>query len=220
MRLPKAPHVRVERGLWKAGYQIVAGVDEVGRGALAGPLVAAAVALPRESAARSRLTRALHRHNVQVMDSKLLSPTDRETIDRILIEHEIPRAIVSLPASQVDRSGVGHANRVVLQLAVAQLEPQPGFALVDAFSLPDCCCEHRAIIKGDCQSQSIALASIVAKVYRDRIMVELDSAYPGYHFADHKGYSTHAHREALERLGPIDAHRRSFAPVTRVIENG
>lgn len=219
LRLPAAPHVRVERELWRVGHQVVAGVDEVGRGALAGPLVAAAVALPREPAARARLTRALHRHNVHAMDSKLLSPADRETIDRILIEEEIPRAIVSLPAAEVDQFGVGVANQSALRSAIAQLDPSPSYALVDAFGLPDCCCEHRAIVKGDCQSQSIAFASIIAKVYRDRVMVELDALYPGYHFADHKGYGTLAHRAALEQLGPIDEHRRSFSPVARLIEH-
>lgn len=214
--VPRIPTIRFERAAWKAGFEVVAGVDEVGRGAWAGPLVAAAVVLPQDPVQRARLTRLFNHHGLQPRDSKLLSAEERIEVARAVRFIGLPTAIHEVAPDELDSLGLGVANRVALCSAVEKL-PGVDFALVDAFRLDDLCCEFQSVVSGDRHCLSIALASIVAKVHRDAIMAELDHEYPGYGFAAHKGYGTRAHAEALDSLGACPAHRRSFRPVAERI---
>lgn len=207
------PSLAHERHAWRDGKQRVAGVDEVGRGAWAGPLVAAAVALPAEPASRARLTRALNNAGLTVRDSKQLRPEQRRRIVDILARLSIPTAIAEVPVSAIDSVGVGRANTLALREAVLALDPDVDLVLADAFAVPDLSCRCVPIVRGDCISMTIALASIVAKTYRDRRMAELDEQWPQYGFAAHKGYGTAAHRRALGLHGPCVHHRSSFAPI-------
>jgi len=191
----------VERGLRRAGYRYVAGVDEAGRGPLAGPVVAAAVVLD----ARSRIP--------GLQDSKRLSPRQREEVAEAIRRRAVSWAVAQATVEEVDRLNVLHASRLAMRRAVEQLSVRPSVVLVDGgwglvTDLP-----QRVVVGGDGTVACIAAASVLAKVERDRIMVELDRAYPGYGFAQHKGYACPAHLEALRRLGPSPVHRRSFAPV-------
>lgn len=181
------------------GFLRVAGVDEAGRGPLAGPLVAAAVILAEPVPG--------------VDDSKRLTPQRRETLYETLRAgpHAIGVAIVA--PETIDRIGIQQANYMAMAQAAQALETSPDFLLVDGFAIPGTIWPHKRIVKGDQRSLSIAAASIVAKVTRDRIMMELDMRYPVYGFARHKGYGTREHLEALGAFGPCPAHRRSFAPL-------
>ena len=208
-RLPTITH---ERAAWKAGYDVVAGVDEAGRGAWAGPLVAAAVVLPKDPQVRARLTRTLNRAGLQPRDSKLLSPETRIEIVEILTALAIPQAVIEVAPATVDECGVGVANLTALQYAVQRLDGVD-YALIDAFRVESLTCNSLSIVGGDGKCLSIALASIVAKTHRDAIMQRIDRQFPGYGFAQHKGYGTRAHAEALARLGPCSEHRLSFKPV-------
>jgi len=194
-----------EREASSAGARLIAGVDEAGRGPLAGPIVAAAVVLG------SRID--------GVDDSKRLTERERETLFEAITggEHAVGVAIIS--AEQIDRTGIQPANYAAMTQALAALPMRADFALVDGFNVPGCPVPHRRIVKGDQRSWSIGAASIVAKVTRDRLMVALDAEYPQYGFARHKGYGTAAHLEALGRLGPCPAHRRSFAPLAASAES-
>ena len=196
--------MKFEREARERGFCRVAGVDEAGRGPLAGPIVAAAVVL---------------NHPVPGLnDSKQLTAGQREALFAQLHEegHGIGTAVVS--AEEIDHSGIQCANYAAMARAVLRLEPGPDFLLVDGFSIPGCIVPQKRIVKGDARSQSIAAASIVAKVIRDRILVELDKHYPEYGFAQHKGYATASHLAAIEQYGPCDAHRRSFAPMAQSTE--
>jgi ribonuclease HII len=206
------PTTRLERAAWKSGFSVVAGVDEVGRGAWAGPLVAAAVTLPKDRYARARLTRTLNQRGLKAQDSKLLSAESRERIVEVLQLLDIRSAVSVISPSVLDRMGVGVANRQALCSAVDNLG-DVDFALIDAFEVESIRCQRRSVIRGDQVCLSIALASIVAKVHRDEMMRSLDIAYPGYGFAMHKGYGTRAHARALDHIGVSDQHRRSFRPV-------
>lgn len=191
----------MERGLRRAGYRYVAGVDEAGRGPLAGPVVAAAVVLD----GRSRIP--------GLQDSKRLSPRQREEVAEAIRRKAVSWAVAQATVEEVDRLNVLHASRLAMRRAVEQLSVRPSVVLVDGgwglvTDLP-----QRVVVGGDGTVACIAAASVLAKVERDRIMVELDRAYPGYGFAQHKGYACPAHLEALRRLGPSPVHRRSFAPV-------
>ncbi len=218
--MPKLPTTRFERACWAAGHRTVAGVDEAGRGALAGPLVAAALSLPPEPSRRAQLTKIIRQHGAEALESKLLTASKRELIYEILADQRIPFAVCEVEPEEVDRLGVGKANLLALRTAIATLEEPPTFALIDAFPVPDCCCDHLPIVKGDRRSISIALASIIAKVHRDRLMLQLHELYPDYGFDAHKGYGTRTHRDALLHFGPTPAHRRSFAPVSELVNNG
>ncbi|MEL6423786.1 MAG: ribonuclease HII [Pseudomonadota bacterium] len=183
----------------------VAGVDEAGRGPLAGPVVAAAVVLDV-----ARLPDGL-------ADSKKLAPDVRAKLyEEITRSHATSVGIVG-PAD-IDQLNILRASLHAMTMAVSQLDVPPGVCLVDGNRLPELPCPGEAIVKGDAQSLSIAAASIVAKVTRDRIMVALDADYPGYGWAENMGYPTPAHRRALEQLGATAEHRRSFAPVRAVLD--
>lgn len=187
------------------GYARICGVDEAGRGPLAGPVVCAAVILRATSIPEG------------LNDSKALSPLRRERMLNILLTSaEIAISIIEPP--EIDDLNILWASMTGMSRAVRALNAD--FALIDGNRLPpDLHCEGDAIVKGDAKSLSIAAASIVAKVTRDRLMVEADARYPGYGLARHKGYPTRAHMEALERLGPTPIHRFSFAPVRKVLGN-
>ena len=190
-----------ESRAWRAGYRAVAGIDEVGRGALAGPVLAAAVIFPPGC----RLS--------ELRDSKLLSPARRATLAEVVQDRAAATALARVDADLVDRVNVLQATLVAMSQAATALSVPPDFLLLDAVRLPGSDLPQRRLVRGDWLSASIAAASIIAKVERDRLMVEFDKAYPYYGFGEHKGYGTRAHLAALQRLGPSPIHRRSFRRV-------
>ncbi len=202
----QAPTLAQERALWQQGYRCIAGIDEAGRGAWAGPVVAAAVILPAEQPC---LAAAL----APVRDSKLLSPRQRARCYDLVLEHALAWGAGAVPAAEIDRIGIVPATRLAMRAALAGLCIAPTYLLIDALALDGVALPQRAIIKGDRCCLSIAAASIIAKVTRDRLMRELDAAMPGYALAQHKGYGTAKHRAALARLGSSPLHRHSYAPV-------
>jgi ribonuclease HII len=192
--------LRYEKKAWAAGARMVAGVDEVGRGSLFGPVVAAAVILDPSYRVRG------------LRDSKLLVPERREVLAERIRAHAVAWAIAAVDAERIDQINIYQASRVAMRDAVLQLAPAADHLLVDAMKL-ECDLAQDAIIHGDALSASIAAASILAKVERDRMMCEWDAVYPTYGLASHKGYSTPQHLAALREHGPTPLHRRSFAPV-------
>ena len=199
------PHFKEETALLSAGYSCIAGLDEVGRGPIAGPVVAGAVVLPHPP--RRSWMRGIR-------DSKALTGPQREELAPI-IEREALGAQVGMSTSEeIDRLGIVKATHRAMERALDSLTPAPQHLLLDAFPLPTVPLPQTPIIKGDAHCLSIAAASIVAKVARDRMMDEADELYPGYGFADHKGYATSQHLANLRRLGPSPIHRYSFAPVS------
>jgi ribonuclease HII len=202
------PTFKLELALWRSGLRLIAGVDEAGRGPLAGPVVAAAVVLP---------PRCRFRWLPRIRDSKLLTAPQREDLAVRILEKALAVGVGIEPRERIDEVGIAPAGRAAMVAAVNALAPAAEHALIDAFALPELAVPHDAIIHGDAFCLSIAAASIVAKVERDRMMVAYDDLYPGYGFARHKGYCTVDHLRALSRLGPCPIHRRSFAPVRSCI---
>jgi ribonuclease HII len=198
------PNFAEEKRLEKQGYRLIAGIDEVGRGPLAGPLVAAAVILPLKTDI-SWLP--------LVRDSKQLTPERRESLFPLINEAAIGIGFGILTPDAIDSRGMTMAVRKAMCSAVEHLPCPPDFLLIDHVRLPELDLPQKGITKGDSLSLSIACASIVAKVTRDRMMVALDEVYPGYGFARHKGYATREHLTTLRRLGACPIHRRCFAPV-------
>jgi ribonuclease HII len=192
--------LRYEKKAWASGSRLVAGVDEVGRGSLFGCVVAAAVIL--DPAYRVRGLR----------DSKLLLPERREVLAERIREHAIAWAVAAVDAARIDQINIYHASRAAMREAVMRLAPAADHLLIDALRI-DCEQPQIPIIHGDALSASIAAASILAKVERDRIMCEWDAVFPAYGLASHKGYSTPKHLAALREWGPSPLHRQSFAPV-------
>ena len=188
-----------ERQAAESGAGCIAGVDEAGRGPLAGPIVAAAVVLgaPIDG----------------VDDSKRLTAEEREELFQQITGGQHVVGISIVPVERIDAVGIQCANYEAMCHALNALRPEPDFVLVDGFTIPGCRFMHCRIVKGDHLSCSIAAASIVAKVTRDRLLIELDGVHPEYGFAQHKGYATAEHLDALLRHGPCPAHRRSFAPL-------
>ena len=204
------PGLALERGQWRQGRRWVAGLDEVGRGAWAGPVVAAAVILPPD---RPALRASLK----GVTDSKLLSARQRERLFDAIYAVALAVGVGGAGANEVDAAGLLPATRAAMQRAVAMLSPQPEALLVDAVDLRTVVpLPQQWPIRGELRSLSIAAASIVAKVYRDQWMVGLVQRCPGYGFARNKGYGTAQHMAALAQLGVCDAHRLSYAPVARL----
>jgi len=197
-----------ESELWQQGLSFVAGVDEAGCGPLAGPVVAAAVVFPcswRENGLPGQL-RGLN-------DSKQLTEDQREEFYSTLTSHpELRYAIASSDEEMIDRINIRQAAWRAMNLALDQLQPRPQHVLVDGLRIKWLPYPQTALVAGDCKSYSIAAASVLAKVARDRKMIELDRQYPGYGFAGHKGYATPEHFAAIQTLGPCPIHRRSFAP--------
>jgi len=202
LRLLKKLHctLRFEKKAWQLGARFVAGVDEVGRGSLFGPVVAAAVIL--DPAYRIRGLR----------DSKLLLAERREVLAERIREHAVAWAVAAVDAARIDQINIYQASRLAMREAVSRLDPGPDHLLVDALRL-DCELPQQPIIHGDALSASIAAASIIAKVERDRMIVEWDPVFPVYGLASNKGYSTPRHLAALREHGPCPLHRQSFAPV-------
>ncbi len=201
------PTLVEEMALFAQGYSFVAGLDEVGRGCLAGPVVAAAVILPLEDA-EATLTRL-----TGVNDSKQLSASLRERLYDTIMQHALAVGIGSSSAEVIDERNILQATKLAMHGALAQLSPAPQALLLDALLLPKIALPQRSIIKGDARCLSIAAASIIAKVTRDRLMVALHEQYPQYGFDQHKGYGTEAHLAALHTHGATPHHRHSFAPV-------
>ncbi len=198
-----------ERALWSRGVTRVAGVDEAGRGPLAGPVVAAAVIFPPECA-RSGFDQRLRELN----DSKQLTERQRDDFFSILTANsEIRFAIALVDAKTIDQLNILQATHRAMNTALGQLQPQPEHVLVDGRPVPSMSLPNTALVKGDARSYSIAAASVLAKVTRDRMMREYDAQFAGYGFAVHKGYGTPQHLAALAERGPCPIHRRSFAPL-------
>ena len=200
------PGLSLEKGLLGQGYKLVAGVDEAGRGPLAGPVVAAAVILPPGLTGSEPWLALLD-------DSKALTPIRREKADAAVRRHGLAIGVGHASPEEIDRMGIGQAVVSAMLRAVGDLSPTPDHLLLDFVHLDRCFLPFQAIVKGDSISYSIAAASNVAKVARDQWMREADRLYPGYSFAQNKGYPTAQHRACLKQLGPCTIHRRSFAPV-------
>lgn len=196
---------RFERALYAQGYALVAGVDEVGMGCLAGPVIAAAVILPPEIRIDF------------IRDSKTLTALQRNRLATLIQTKAIAWAIGEATPEEIRTLNLHWAAVEAMKRALAALQPAPDAVLSDAYRIPGLACFHEPVIKGDRKVRSIAAASIIAKVHRDALMVDLDQQYPGYGFAIHKGYATKAHRRALRRRGPCAIHRPSFAPVAAAL---
>jgi ribonuclease HII len=189
-----------------APARLLAGVDEVGRGPLAGPVVAAAVILDPGFAIAG------------LADSKCLSEQRREQLAGEIRAHALAWALGRAEVEEIDRINILQASLLAMQRAVQALDPQPDYALIDGNRCPQLGCPAEAVIKGDARIAAISAASIIAKVARDQEMREMDACYPGYGLAGHKGYPSKAHLEALQRLGVTPIHRRSFGPVRRLLD--
>ncbi|MDZ7262374.1 MAG: ribonuclease HII [candidate division KSB1 bacterium] len=187
-----------ERALWAQGLTYLAGVDEAGRGPLAGPVVAAAVIFPEDI------------FIARVNDSKKLMPVERETLYEIIMDKALCVGIGQVSEEEIDRINILQATHQAMRLALGQLHIQPEHILVDGYGLPGHSLPQTAIVGGDRKCFSIAAASIIAKVTRDRMMIEYDKKYPQYGFAQHKGYPTRAHIQAIQKYGLCPIHRRSY----------
>lgn len=206
------PTLQAEQQFIMRGLTRIAGLDEAGRGAWAGPVVAAAVILPIEDLARLEL---LH----DVRDSKQCTPAQREALYEKIQNIAIAVGTGLIPPQRIDTVGIVQATREAMLAAIEQLHIPPEALLIDALPLPEIALPQQALIHGDALSLSIAAASIIAKVTRDHWMISADTDYPGYGFAQHKGYGTRKHRLALARLGPSPLHRRSYAPIAELISS-
>jgi ribonuclease HII len=206
--MSQPPSLDEEDKLKSLGYELIAGIDEVGRGALAGPVVASAVILP-------------HPANLPwlglVRDSKELNYRKRESLFDLINKEAVAVGIGIVPPQVIDSINILKATRLAMMQAVEKLPKQPTFLLIDRITLSQCPIPQMGITRGDKSCLSIACASIIAKVTRDRIMEELDIMHPGYGFAEHKGYGTRKHVSCLRELGPSPIHRLYFAPVRNVI---
>ena len=202
------PDLSLEQALLRRGTSPVAGADEAGRGPIAGPVVAAAVILPPDLRGDEDWLGLLD-------DSKRLSPARRDLAFSAVRKHALDWAFAAIEPEEIDVIGIGVASLRAMMLAVESLEHSPAHLLLDYIHVRTCPYPYDTVVKGDSRSYSIAAASNVAKVVRDRMMTEYESAFPGYGFAQHKGYATRKHLEQLREIGPCDIHRRSFAPLAQ-----
>jgi ribonuclease HII len=198
------PDLQIEQDLISRGYKLVAGIDEVGRGALAGPVVAAAVVIPCNNRPPNYK---------RIRDSKEMKSSERETAFDVIISWAVDIGIGIVSPQIIDEINILGATRRAMRQAIKNLSLEPDFLLIDGAALPRSSISQQGIIKGDKRCLSIACASIIAKVIRDKIMVEYDRSFPDYGFAIHKGYGTKRHMLSLNNNGPIAIHRFSFAPV-------
>jgi ribonuclease HII len=199
------PTEEFEQEARRCGYRHIAGIDEAGRGPLAGPVVAAAVIIP------------VHCRLAGVDDSKKLSEAEREQLYTAILGKAVGVAIGLADASEIDSINILEATRLAMRRAINHVAPPPDYLLIDAITLPAVMVPMRPIIKGDTLSISIAAASIIAKVTRDHLMAAYHETFPQYNFISHKGYSTAEHLQRLARYGPCAIHRRTFAPVREAI---
>ena len=202
MTPPSAPY-HYEAAAWRSGLARVAGLDEAGRGPLAGPVVAAAVILAPDRRVR------------KLCDSKLLTPERREELFQAITAQAVAVGVGIVDHATIDRVNILQATRLAMLEALGQLVPAPELVITDFVSLPGVACPQRNLVDGDARCATVAAASIIAKVTRDRIMLEADKQFPEYGFARHKGYATAEHLAALDRHGPCALHRRTFAGVWR-----
>jgi ribonuclease HII len=198
--------LRFETELWEQGHLHVAGVDEAGRGPLAGPVVAAAAILPRG-------------WKLEGLDDskKIADESRRDEMAEAIKQGAVAWAVGQAEPDEIDRLNIRRASLLAMHRALQGLGIQPSFVLLDAFTIPECTLPQRGIVKGDALSLSIAAASVLAKTTRDRTMRELDTLYPGYGLAEHKGYPTASHVQAMRERGVLPIHRRSFAPVREAL---
>ena len=198
--------LRFECELWEQGHTHIAGVDEAGRGPLAGPVVAAAAILPKG-------------WKLEGLDDskKIADEVRRDELAEAIKRGAVAWAVGQADAEEIDRLNIRRASLLAMHRAVQGLGIQPDYVLLDAFTIPECTLPQRGIIKGDALSLSIAAASVLAKTTRDRLMRELDAQYPGYGLADHKGYPTAEHVQSLREKGVLPIHRRSFGPVREAL---
>jgi len=206
MAAVQLPTFEEEIALAAQGFRLVAGIDEAGAGAWAGPVFAGAVILKADPG--SDLVR----------DSKMLSPGQRERAAELIRSVAVAWAVGSASAEEIDRLNIRQAGALAMRRAVEALATPPNFVLIDAFRVPGLAAPSKSIIRGDAKVMSIAAASIMAKVARDALMRDLAERYPGYGFEEHKGYGTALHQRALKELGVCPEHRRTYDPVRRVIE--
>jgi len=197
----------IEERLLKSGLSAIAGVDEAGRGACAGPLVIAALILKDpESSALSK-----------VRDSKELTPKAREEIFPVILENARSQSIIEISPAEIDSFGLHKSNIEGMRRAISALDITPDYVLTDGYEIPGIAIPNLAVWKGDQVALTISAASILAKVHRDRLMASLDKEYPEYGFAEHKGYVTSSHTAALERIGVSPVHRKSYANIAKLI---
>jgi ribonuclease HII len=199
------PSFKFERALLAEGFTLFAGVDEVGCGCLAGPVHAAAVILPLDS----RLG--------MIRDSKTLNDAQKNKLEILIKQRATAWTVASASVEEIDRMNIRQAAFLAMRRAIEQLSVQPQIILSDGFMIPGLQIPCRRVIKGDRYVKSIAAASIIAKVQRDREMEELNQKYPGYGLSDHKGYGTRKHQIALKKLGISEIHRKSYAPIIQLI---
>lgn len=205
MTIPQVAHFRIERRLLKTGRTAVAGVDEVGRGALFGPVIAVALIFPARFCGPQRPA-----WTKKINDSKLLSPTKRKGLVKSILAEALSVGVGMASNAEIDAGNVRRASELAMKRAIANLKRRPDMVLVDGFPLKDVDYPQMGIRQGDRKSASIAASSIVAKVLRDGLMDVFDTACRGYGLARHKGYGTAGHYRALQEMGPTNLHRRSF----------
>jgi len=196
---------KLERAAQKLGFLRIAGCDEVGRGPMFGPVVAAAVILPTGCRLRG------------LNDSKQVAEKKRNELDVEIRAKALAWAIAAVDAETIDRINIRKASLLAMRMAVEQLALAPDYLLIDGCDTIEWNCPQQSVVQGDATSFSIAAASVLAKVYRDRMLVELDAVYPGYGLARHKGYCSREHLAALDRLGPTPLHRRNWSPVAQMM---
>lgn len=196
---------KLERAARKQGFLRIAGLDEVGRGPMFGPVVAAAVIFPEAC------------HLPGLTDSKKLSEKQRNEFEAEIKASAVAWAVSTIDVETIDRINIRQASLLAMRTAVERLALSPDYLLIDGVDKIDWPCSQQSVVKGDATSKSIAAASVLAKVHRDRLLVELDAVYPGYGLARHKGYCSQEHLESLARLGPTPMHRKSFAPVAQTL---
>lgn len=207
--LPVKPDLKFEKELWGEGFHVIAGLDEAGRGAWAGPVYAGAVVLPTDERICDLLS--------GVRDSKQMTPRERWRWEGCIKSASIAWSVGSASESEIDESGIVEATCLAMQRALDQLVYPPDHLLIDYISLHDCKCPQLSLPKGDCQSLSIAAASVLAKTARDAYMISLDAQYSGYGFRTNMGYGTPEHQMALKNFGVLPIHRRSFAPISALM---
>jgi ribonuclease HII len=207
--LPEKPHIEYEKQLWEEGFQVIAGLDEAGRGAWAGPVYAAAVVLPSDERICNLLS--------GVRDSKRMTANQRKRWEGCIKSASVDWAVGSASHIEIDELGIVPATCLAMQRSIEQISNPPRYLLVDYINIEDCSSPQLSLPKGDCQSLSIAAASVLAKVARDAFMLELDEQFPGYGFAQHKGYGTQAHLAAIRQKGLLPIHRRTFRPMSEMV---